>query len=574
MAGFLGLKNVALVLAFGQFVPVVLVEASSFLGKQNGFDHSMLLPRGDLGSLLSQEIENVLGSDQAAKIGQRLAPMETMLQATLSALPFNEDGRYGHTAVRYALHRLFVKKHGWYMLDMDTNSENASGSTLPDSLPDYFQGLFESRLGSHGLTAHEIALMAAALENLVHRESIKHLDQAFLVAGIKANTNITSEVVASMVIDCYMALNILGHDAEYVRKKARKGSPLKWVLASIEYRYDGWPEVRSFAREIFKEYVGVRTSFTYDDMLAVVELIADRYGRFQNRECVALKQKLLSIEEEEGNGRVTLAQFYKLSLDEDAPFNETRAFLRQLGALDETQIDTPRIMVSNYVLSRTNCFDGSAYYSQCCINECENILEYLERELAAPDAEPARIAALIPSMSSKYATARTIPQSKLLQRLQSIAEGSTGRVRLHSRGFAQWLHHAFPRDCPYPHVWKGWRPMDMATYKEKTGLSYSASLGEMRMIVKNSITEAAFGSSTESVEEFKLWSHEEEFYVQGAPRAERSRKNASKARTFAGLAFFFAVFVLVALKLRALESKESKGCNGSGIFVAGKSKWV
>merc|ERR1739845_310706 len=35
--------------------------------------------------------------------------------------------------------------------------------------------------------------------------------------------------------------------------------------------------------------------------------------------------------------------------------------------------------------------------------------------------------------------------------LQSIANSNGGEVSLHGRPFAQWMHKAFPLECPRPH---------------------------------------------------------------------------------------------------------------------------
>merc|ERR1719197_1201415 len=40
----------------------------------------------------------------------------------------------------------------------------------------------------------------------------------------------------------------------------------------------------------------------------------------------------------------------------------------------------------------------------------------------------------------------------LLNRLDSIAAMHGGSVPLHGRLFAQWMHLAYPRECPFPHV--------------------------------------------------------------------------------------------------------------------------
>eukprot|EP00928_Gymnodinium_smaydae_P022894 TRINITY_DN1908_c0_g1_i1.p1 TRINITY_DN1908_c0_g1~~TRINITY_DN1908_c0_g1_i1.p1 ORF type:complete len:571 (-),score=73.73 TRINITY_DN1908_c0_g1_i1:110-1822(-) len=570
MAGIVALANSAIIFALNSILRIPLVEAGTFLSKQHGSMPSMVLSSEDLGSMFLAEIENVLGSDHTASIERRLAPMEVMLRPTLSALPRDEQGRYGHKSVQYALHRLFVKKHGWYLMLL--SGESSPGSTLADNLPEYLQGLFEARLGSHGLVAHEVALLAAALENLVHREAMTRLDQAYEVEGISANASGMSVEQADSLIDTYMAMGILGESGESLRRKSRY--PRQRLITSIEYRYDGWPAVRTFAREVREESSGDRTEFAYADVLDVVERIADRYGRWQNRECDALKSQLLSIEEEEYNGRVTLAKFYNASLEDRVPFNESRDFLRQLGALDETQKDTPRLLVSNYVLSLANCLSESAYYTQCCINECENFLEHLERELASPDAEPDRIAALIPGLSSTFTPAKQTLQPKLLQRLHSIADGKTGRVLLHSRSFAQWLHHVFPRECPYPHVWGGSRPMGRVSYIKATGLPVETSLKEMRAVVENSVRGLSSSSSPETWDELSLWSHEEELYAHVSPRVEESAKRPSRARRVAVLAAFLAMVVLVGQKTHTLTSEKSSTSDHCDMFASSKAKMV
>merc|ERR1719145_94251 len=39
----------------------------------------------------------------------------------------------------------------------------------------------------------------------------------------------------------------------------------------------------------------------------------------------------------------------------------------------------------------------------------------------------------------------------LRTQLEEIASAHGGQVPIHGRLFAQWLHYAFPRECPFPH---------------------------------------------------------------------------------------------------------------------------
>merc|ERR1719161_961815 len=74
-------------------------------------------------------------------------------------------------------------------------------------------------------------------------------------------------------------------------------------------------------------------------VVAVVEELGDRYGRFQNSECLLLKDSLVALEDKSigGAGRVRLADFYHAALYQGRwEFVESADFLKQLGALDDT----------------------------------------------------------------------------------------------------------------------------------------------------------------------------------------------------------------------------------------------
>merc|ERR1719487_180529 len=91
-----------------------------------------------------------------------------------------------------------------------------------------------------------------------------------------------------------------------------------------------------------------------------------------------------------GAGRVRLADFYKLAVnDGKAQFSESVSFLRQQGALDETDPTNPRVIITNYISSPSNCVASSNFFSVCCADEGEGLFQQLERIIAAPDATPA-----------------------------------------------------------------------------------------------------------------------------------------------------------------------------------------
>ena len=79
-------------------------------------------------------------------------------------------------------------------------------------------------------------------------------------------------------------------------------------------------------------------------------------------------------------------------------------------------------------------------------------MQHLETDVSAPSASPARIAETVSLLQSDTVDAPRNLSSALLTRLQEIADVHAGTVPLHGRLFAQWMHHAYPRECPFPHV--------------------------------------------------------------------------------------------------------------------------
>merc|ERR1719456_1215558 len=156
-------------------------------------------------------------------------------------------------------------------------------------------------------------------------------------------------------------------------------------------------------------------------------------------------------------------------MDGQWQFQESAAYLRQLGALDETDVEKPRVIIANYISSPSNCIASSSFYSVCCMDECEGLLGNLERQIGAPEATSSRIASLVSELSSSSVVAPRKLSPTLLDRLGEIAAEHGGTVPLHGRLFAQWMHHAFPRDCPYPHLSGSTNPQTPDEWLASTG---------------------------------------------------------------------------------------------------------
>merc|ERR1719488_125748 len=130
----------------------------------------------DVQTSLLAEVEGTFGEGSASS---RVKQMEKALGPIYAALPKNAQGYLGHSTVRYALHRLFVQRHGWVIKGLDTagghRNSTSSAGLLKEQVPAYIQDLFEQRLGGRGFGLHELGVLAATIEHLVHTEAIKRL---------------------------------------------------------------------------------------------------------------------------------------------------------------------------------------------------------------------------------------------------------------------------------------------------------------------------------------------------------------------------------------------------------------
>merc|ERR1719174_442751 len=158
-------------------------------------------------------------------------------------------------------------------------------------------------------------------------------------------------------------------------------------------------------------------------------------------------------------------------------------------------------------------------------------MSHLEKEIDAPEAEPSRIAAIVSKLSSSTVEAPRTLSPTLLGRLDEAAAVHGGTVQLHGRSFSQWMHNAFPRECPLPHVSGTYNPSTPDEWMSEKGQDYFASKSEMKKYAKE---------SWPKVEEKELdhWISEEELLVPFQRRAEKEGRST--------LWFIFSVVMLSA----------------------------
>jgi|EP00427_Karlodinium_veneficum_P011611 hypothetical protein len=500
-----------------------LADANAFLGQVQTKATGALSAHSE--QVLLAELGNALGSGHRHSTEKRIKRIEQMLSPMFGAMAKNEHGRLGPPAAGYMLHRVFVQRHGWFIRALEpANGSFAAWNTstptaiLEERVPDHVTQLFESRLGQHGLGLKELAVLAATLEHLVHIEALQRLNVSFEGAGINIGDDLSKEE-ANVVLDMYMAIYILGFMHEDL--STLTGDMAKTMHDNILALYPTWPETQQFLREVFQSVAPQRDYMYFSDMETVIAEIGERYGRFQDIECRQLKDWLVEVEDTSvgGAGRVRVADFYSRALNDGKwQFSETVDYLRQLGALDESDAENPRVIIPNYISGPSNCVASSAYYSVCCLDECENILGQLEQIVAAPEATPERITSVISMIPSA-----TVPSNRSLSpwlhhRLDEVANHHGGLVPLHGRLFSQWLHYAYPRECQFPHI-SGTispeRPEDKLMTEEVASEEISCSAEEMKRIVEAAPPKQARlpGAELDAESESAMWSLHEELVV-------------------------------------------------------------
>jgi len=418
-----------------------------------------------------------------------------------------------------------VQRHGWYIKGLEPAGQHFNSSTptgvLKEHVGSHVEELFESKLGGQGFNLHDTAVLAATLEHLIHNEAEGRLSKAYNTLDLGKTKTLSNEE-AQRVLDAYMKFYLLS-DALATKLPDDEMSEV----------FPGWQETQAFTRDVLKELTRNGEERSFQRMTSVVEEIGERFGQFQDGECKQMKSKLIKLGDQ-GIGRVPLPDFYRSSIEGTTfEFQESPAYLRELGVLDEQE----QVIVPNYVGSHTNCIASSSLYSVCCINECEQMMGHVEREIGAPEATPSEVIGIVSGMASSTIEApRNLP-TKLVNKLDDAAAQHGGTVQIHGRMFAQWMHHAFPRECPFPHVSGSITPVTPDEWLDSKGNDGYATREEMLHYTQKA-------PPKQLTEEFDHWIEHEELLVP----ATETRKRSSKSSTFM---FFLMVGALLCGALKA-----------------------
>jgi len=398
---------------------------------------------------------------------EALPAIQQQLQTMWSTMPKNSHGRIERRLLRYMAHRYFMQRSSLSIRGFEPSRPwNASSWSAEDILsqrvPAFVEGVLEGAYGDMGFTLEDVTTMVATLEQLIFDSEGKLLGEVYAKRGISTRRSLDKRRLGA-VLELYMLRWLVGEDAELESN------------ATLREEYvPHWQEVSAFAEGQIEEFgfarwrslsrrperpaaAGARAAafaqeFSFQDAQAVAGRITKSFGPYWETVCQGMKASLARMDPA-GTGRVRLSDFYGEAMQTEWRFGESESYLRQLGALDESSSwHGKQVIIPNYLQATSNCIVNSQHYSVCCANECEGLMGEIEGAVQAPVATPEEILSIVAKMTSPSGVDKPLELGNHQEvQLRRIAKMHSGRVPLHGRLFAQWLHYAFPRECPFPH---------------------------------------------------------------------------------------------------------------------------
>merc|ERR1719191_1422455 len=417
----------------------------------------------------------------------RLENIEKSLAPIFRALPKNNQGRLSAPVMRYSVQRYFSQQYGWVVKGFEphalaANISDTSG-VMQSKLPEYIRTALEEKFAQSGFSLKDVAVMVAAVERLTFDEVIRGIELAFQLNNLDTGDELDLELYGEVLIS-YMVTEMF--EAQWNSEGRTDQAKHAQNKESIVRMYPHWHTTLGFMSDLIwsEEYESLHRRnpftnhdeltkiYTFDDAARIGQRISEVFGSWSNHECHDIKDPLVKMDVK-ATGRVKLSEFYGSSQNGGGGWQylEAPEYLRQLGALDDSSTRLgPQVIIANYVAGMSNCITSTPYYSICCLNHCDEVYQHLEAAIPASTASPAEIIHAVETMPDTSFIEAWNVSASLRSRLEEVAAVHNGKIPLHGRLMAQWLHYAFPRDCPFPHEAGTVNPQTPVNYKESMGL--------------------------------------------------------------------------------------------------------
>jgi hypothetical protein len=414
--------------------------------------------RGDADQRLDFELKEVLNRGVGVS-HSHLAEVEYRLRRSFQALPQNSLGRITPATARYLLQSHLMREHGWLLAGLEPNGmrrTDASGlhtiNIIGVKAPSLKKALEEARPTDCGYSFEDVVVISAVLERLILDESRKMLETSYLLNNRTFNEVLKADSLME-ILTSYLLLfrrGDAGVIVDPVRHAAQKKEKYSKPKGTKEPTANGWLSMPLLAEDAIQNFDYVHRKhenpfrprlYSFKCATRIVEDIVRRYGKWQDDECRSM-HNLLKGEGKE-TGRVALASFYKAG----ESFNEAPEYLQKIGALDETIEGEPMVILVNYLMGPNNCVADLGYFCTCCLNHCLTLMNELEATTHSSYASADDLLEFVANYSESMR-----PSARMTAKLRAIEALHGGRVPLHGRLFAQWLHVALPQICPYPRM--------------------------------------------------------------------------------------------------------------------------
>jgi len=533
---------VAVALILASILRVEVVAGTGFLSAQVDKHHVKQAFLSELSGLASSS---------------RLEHLQAELEPLFVALPKNHLGNIDSSTVRYAVHRYFIHKYGWLVKGLSTEglswNSSSSAQVMKNRVPNYIFELFEEQLHGNGFDVTSLAMFTAVMEDLVHKEAMDVLAQVFLVLDLPLVGSVQASDL-DRAIAVFFAAFSLGDFKLHSKKDLLTVEKDIWEAAPKFSESKIWMQDTRHSLDLagsHRRNPFIPREYSFEDGIALAQKVMHSLGSYEVGECKSVKEVLTDMDPD-GLGRILLSDYYSSN---NVEFHESAAYLRQWGILDDTDPKMPKVVIPNMMQSSGNCVMVTDYYSVCCPDECQGLMRQLEEKIAAPAAAPAKIAELISNLQSDSVDAPRNLSALLTTRLENIADIHGGQVQLHGRLFMQWMHHAYPQECAYPHVSGTVIPVSEIEWADRAGTDDAlATDAEKQSYLKKDQSDDAL--TLEDKINAIPWSSVEELVV-------TPRRHAPASSLFKQVRFLIGLAALGSMLLPLLRATKPTGLSAA-----------
>jgi len=325
-------------------------------------------------------------------------------------MPKNAQGRVDWKQLRYMAHRFFMQQSSIMFKGFEPNKEvnvsNVGGAQIMDQhAPSFADMLMSGRWADEGYSLRDAVAMIATMEQLMFDSESAVLEKAMHQLEMNPIESIRREDMPRLM-EAYTVQWMFSSDPESLAMVVRDPRVLPKALPL-------WPEIKAFAEGQFKTMEHKRAAeqapssahsimkmeYTFNDAHEAIGSIGKTFASYWETECQNIKSSLVAMDKGT-TGRVKLSDFYGSNMDGEWRFGESEAYLRDLGALDDSSWRGPQVIIPNYMQAASNCIVSTPNYLVCCVNECEDIMGEIEKKFQTPVASVDEMLQLVGGLSA------------------------------------------------------------------------------------------------------------------------------------------------------------------------------